>query len=62
VRILQLPAGGLLPNDLPPCGTIYRWFATWRDNGRFARINHALVMADRERIERDAGPPAANYR
>ena len=21
----------LLPNDLPPCGTIYRWFAAWRD-------------------------------
>ena len=39
----------LLPNDLPPWGTIYRWFATWRDDGRFERINHALVMADRER-------------
>ena len=23
----------LLPNDLPPWGTIYRWFAAWRDNG-----------------------------
>ena len=21
----------LLPNDLPPWGTIYRWFAAWRD-------------------------------
>ena len=38
----------LLPNDLPPWGTIYRWFATWRDDGRFERTNHALVMADRE--------------
>jgi putative transposase len=37
----------LLPNDLPPWGTIYRWFAAWRDHGRFERINHALVMADR---------------
>ena len=44
----------LLPNDLPPWGTIYRWFATWRDDGRFERINHALVMADRERVGRDA--------
>ena len=35
----------LLPNDLPPWGTIYRWFAAWRDDGRFERINHALVMA-----------------
>jgi len=31
----------------------------WRDDGRFERINHALVMADRERIGRDASPSAA---
>jgi transposase len=37
---------------LPPWGTIYRWFAAWRDDGRFERINHALVMADRERVGR----------
>jgi Putative transposase of IS4/5 family (DUF4096) len=49
----------LLPNDLPPWGTIYRWFAAWRDDGRFERINHALVMADRERVGRDANPSAA---
>ena len=49
----------LLPNDLPPWGTIYRWFAAWRDDGRFERINHALVMADRERIGRDASSTAA---
>jgi transposase len=35
----------LLPNDLPPWGTIYRWFAAWRDDGCFERINHAIVMA-----------------
>jgi transposase len=49
----------LLPNDLPPWGTIYRRFAGWRDDGRFERINHALVMADRERVGRDASPLAA---
>jgi transposase len=49
----------LLPNDLPPWGTIYRWFAAWRDDGRFERMNHALVMADRERGGRDASPSAA---
>ena len=49
----------LLPSDLPPWGTIYRWFAVWRDDGRFERINHALVMADRERVGRDASPSAA---
>src|SRR6202166_4397958 len=49
----------LLPNDLPPWGTIYRWFAVWRGDGRFERINHTLVMADRERVGRDASPSAA---
>ena len=49
----------LLPNDLPPWETIYRWFAVWRDDGRFERINHALVMADRERVGRNASPSAA---
>ena len=49
----------LVPSDLPPWGTIYRWFAAWRDDGRFERINHALVMADRERAGRDASPSAA---
>ena len=48
-----------MPSDLPPWGTIYRWFAAWRDDGRFERINHALVMADRERVGRDASPSAA---
>jgi transposase len=49
----------LVPSDLPPWGTIYRWFAALRDNGCFERINHALVMADRERVGRDATPSAA---
>ena len=49
----------LLPNDLPPWGTIYRWSAAWRDDGRFERMNHALVMVDRERVGRDASPSAA---
>ena len=36
----------LLPSDLPPWGTIYRWFATFRDEDRFEKINHAMVMND----------------
>jgi hypothetical protein len=48
-----------LPSDLPPWGTIYRSFAAWRDDGRFERINHALVMADLERVGRDASASAA---
>ena len=49
----------LMPSDLPPWGTVYRWFAAWRDEGRFEAINHALVMADRERVGREASPSAA---
>lgn len=49
----------LMPSDLPPWGTVYRWFAAWRDNGLFERINHALVMVDRERVGREASPSAA---
>jgi transposase len=46
----------------PAMGTIYRWFAAWRDDGRFERINHALVMVDRERVGRYASPTAAIIR
>ena len=49
----------LLPSDLPPWQTVYRWFAAWRDELRFEAINHALVMADRERVGRDASPTGA---
>jgi transposase len=49
----------LLPSDLPPWSTIYRWFAKFRDEGRFERINHAVVMLDRERIGRQSNPTAA---
>ena len=36
-----------------------RWFAHGRDTGLFARIHHALVMADRERVGCAASPSAA---
>jgi putative transposase len=49
----------LLPSDLPPWSTVYRWFARWRDDCVFERINHALVMIDRARVEREANPSAA---
>jgi putative transposase len=31
----------------------------WRDTGLFERMNHLLVMADRERVGREASPSAA---
>ncbi len=49
----------LLPSDLPPWGTIYRWFAAFRDDGCLEKINHALVMADREGAGRGASPTGA---
>ena len=49
----------LLPSDLPPWGTIYRWFAKFRDDGLLEKINHSLVMADRERVGRKASPSGA---
>ncbi len=49
----------LMPTDLPPWQTVYGWFARFRDTGLFERINHALVMADRERVGREASPSAA---
>jgi putative transposase len=48
-----------LPDHFPPWTTVYRWFATWRDACVFETINHALVMADRERAGREASPSAA---
>jgi putative transposase len=49
----------LLPSDFPPWQTVYRWFAAFRDGCVFEKINHALVMADRERAGRQASPTAA---
>jgi len=49
----------LLPSDLPPWNTIYRWFAKFRDEDRFEKINHALIMLDRERVGRQASPTGA---
>lgn len=49
----------LLPSDFPPRSTVYRWFSQFRDSGLFERLNHRLLMADRERTGRDASPSAA---
>ncbi len=49
----------LLPSDVPAKSTVFRWFGLWRDAGLFGTINHLLVMADRERVGREASPTAA---
>ena len=49
----------LLPKDFPPWQTVYRWFARFRDECVFERMNHALVALDRQRTGREASPSAA---
>ena len=33
-------AWSLLPKDFPPTSTVYPWFARFRDDGTWERINH----------------------
>ena len=49
----------LLPKDLPPWRTAYRWFARLRDSGAWQDVNFALLMANREGVGRSASPSAA---
>jgi putative transposase len=53
-------AWSLLPKDFPPAPTVYRWFARFRDDGTWERINHHLEMLDRERACHDRGKPCEN--
>ena len=48
----------LLPKDFPPRSTVQRYFAAWRDDELWARINHHLLMAAREAEGREASPSA----
>jgi transposase len=45
-----------LPLDFPPWGTVHRWFLRLSQAGVFECMAHALTMADRERVGRDASP------
>ncbi len=47
-----------LPKDLPPYSTVQGYFYDWSRSGRFASINHVLVMAAREKAGREASPTA----
>lgn len=49
----------LLPHDFPPWQTVYYYLRRWEQEGVWAKVHHALVMADRERAGRDASPSAA---
>jgi transposase len=47
-----------LPKDFPPYSTVQGYFYAWVLDGRWELINHALVMASRERAGRQASPTA----
>ena len=49
----------LLPHDLPPWQTVYYYLRRWQREGVWDRVHHDLVMADRERVGRQASPSAA---
>ncbi len=49
----------LPPREFPPKSTVFHGFCVFRDTCLFERIHHAPVMADRERVGRDASPSAA---
>ena len=48
-----------LPRDFTPWQTVLRWFLRVSRSGTFERLAHALTMADRERMGREASPTAA---
>ena len=48
----------LLPREFPPVSTVQGYFYRWRDDGTWERINHALLMAAREAMGREASPTA----
>jgi putative transposase len=48
-----------MPKDLPPGTICYDYWRVLTDDGHLDRINHCLVMADREKAGREASPTLA---
>ncbi len=48
----------MLPRDFPPFTSVQRYFYSWRAEGRWQTINHALLMAVREGEGREPSPSA----
>lgn len=48
-----------MPKDLPPGSICYDYWRLLTDGGHMQRINHVLVMADREKSGREASPTLA---
>jgi transposase len=60
--ILYMAATGCqwrqLPREFPPYSTVQEYFYRWSHDRTWARINHALVTAAREKAGREASPSA----
>jgi putative transposase len=50
----------MLPKDFPPWGTVYYYFAQWRDNGTLRRIHDLLRAQVRRAAGRDPTPSAGS--
>lgn len=48
-----------LPHDLPPHGTVYAYYAAWRDEGIFAQLGYELTGLARVKEGRKPEPTAA---
>ena len=48
-----------LPHDFPPPGTVYHYYAAWRDEGIFKQLNTDLTALARQQAGRRAEPTAA---
>ena len=61
--ILYVLHGGIpwrmVPQDLPPWGTVWWYFRKWRADGTWERVEEALRSQVREREGRDATPSGA---
>ena len=47
-----------LPKDLPPKSTVHDYLSLWNWDGTLDRIDHALYVKCREKVEREASPTA----
>ena len=47
-----------IPKDLPPKSTVYGYFRDWAHDGVLDLLHHALYVACREKLEREASPTA----
>lgn len=50
---------GMLPHDLPPKGTVYHYYNTWRKDGTWQHVNAILRGELRDALGRDQEPSAA---